>query len=150
MLYLGGLARCAGPGAEDSLSRRLQLAGAVRMRFLALPDEISAIRQVADPSVLLSRRVEVVEERSAEALLLAMASLPLELRRVVAEAAEAARASLPVSGRQLLDAGISPGPQVGRTLKLTRDALIDGVMRDDEALAWALDTARCLQAEEKP
>jgi len=151
MLYLGGLARCAGPGAEDSLSRRLQLAGAVGRRFLGLPDEISAIRQVADPSVLLSRRVEVVEERSAEALLLAMASLPLELRRVVAEAAEAAaRVSLPVSGRQLLDAGISPGPQIGRTLKLTRDALIDGVMRDDEALAWALDTARCLQAEEKP
>lgn len=150
MLYLGGLARYAGPGAEDSLSRRLQLAGAVRRRFLALPDEISAILQVADPSVLLSQRVEVVEERSAEALLLAMASLPLELRRVVAEAAEAARASLPVSGRQLLDAGIPPGPQVGRTLKLTRDALIDGVMRDDEALAWALDTARCLQAEEQP
>jgi hypothetical protein len=95
--------------------------------------------------------VEIVEERSAEALLLAMASLPLELRRIVAEAAvAAARVSLPVNGRQLVDAGIPPGPQVGRTLKLTRDALIDGVIRDDEALAWALDTARCLQAEEKP
>jgi hypothetical protein len=95
--------------------------------------------------------VEIVEERSAEALLLAMASLPLELRRLVAEAAvAAARASLPVNGRQLVDAGIPPGPQVGRTLKLTRDALIDGVIRDDEALAWALDTARCLQTEEKP
>lgn len=92
-----------------------------------------------------------MEEQSSEALLLAMASLPLEARRVVAEAAEAAaRASLPVSGRQLVDAGIPPGPHVGRTIKLTRDALIDGVMSDDEALAWALETARCLQAEEKP
>ncbi len=144
-------ARCAGSGAERSLAHRLQLAGAVRRRLLALPDEISAIRQAADRSVILSRRVEVVEEQSAEALLLAMASLPLEARRVVAEAAEAAaRASLPVSGRQLVDAGIPPGPHVGRTIKLTRDALIDGVMRDDEALAWALETARCLQAEEKP
>jgi hypothetical protein len=151
MLYLGGLSRCAGSGAERSLAHRLQLAGAVRRQLLALPDEISAIRQVADRSVLLSKRVEVVEEQSAEALLLAMASLPLEVRRVVAETAEvAARTSLPVSGRQLVDAGIQPGPHVGRTIKLTRDALIDGVMRDDEALAWALETARCLQAEEKP
>jgi hypothetical protein len=55
---------------------------------------------------------------------------------------------LPVSGRQLVDAGIPPGPHIGRTLKLTRDALIDGVMRDDEALEWALETARCLQTEE--
>ena len=78
-----------------------------------------------------------------------MASLPLEARRAVAEAAVAAvRVSLPVSGRQLVDAGIPPGPHIGRTLKLTRDALIDGVMRDDEALEWALETARCLQTED--
>jgi tRNA nucleotidyltransferase (CCA-adding enzyme) len=151
ILYLGGLARCAGSGAEHSLVHRLQLAGTDRRQFLSLLDEISTIRQAADGSVPLSRRVEIVEECSAEALLLAMASLPLEAGRAVAEAAEAAvRVSLPVSGRQLVDAGIPPGPHIGRTLKLTRDALIDGVMRDDEALTWALETARCLQTEEKP
>jgi len=149
VLYVGGLAQCAGSGSEGSLVHRLQLAGAVRRQFLSLPDEISTIRRAADGSTPLSRRVEIVEECSAEALLLAMASLPLEARRAVAEAAVAAvRVSLPVSGRQLVDAGIPPGPHIGRTLKLTRDALIDGVMRDDEALEWALETARCLQTED--
>ena len=150
MLYLGGLARSAGPGAERSLVDRLQLAGAVRTQFLSMPDEISTIRRAADSSALLSRRVKIVEECSAQSLLLAMASLPLEARRAVAEAAVAAvRISLPVSGHQLVDTGIPPGPHIGRTLKLTRDALIDGVMHDDEALTWALETARCLQTDEK-
>ena len=78
-----------------------------------------------------------------------MAGLELEARRDVAEAAEAAtRAPAPVSGQQLIDAGVAPGPHVGRTLKLTRDALVDGIVSPEEAMAWALETARALGTRE--
>ena len=67
----------------------------------------------------------------------------------VAAAEAAVRVKVPVRGQQLIDAGVPPGPHIGRTLKLTRDAIIDGVMEADEASAWALETARCLGAEEE-
>jgi len=149
VLYLGGLGLKGRPGAVPNLVDRLKLAGAFRDRFLALPQEVSIIEHAADPDLPLSRRVQLVEDRPAEALLLAMASLPLESRRAVAAAAEAAvRVKVPVRGQQLIDAGITPGPHVGRALKLTRDAIIDGAMGVEEAPAWALETARCLDAEE--
>jgi len=145
ILYLGGLALRAGAEAVAGLGRRLQLVGALHDRFVALPEEVAAITRAASPDLPRSQRVRLVEGQSVEALLLGMAGLELEERREVADAVEAAvRVQAPVSGRQLLDAGVSPGPHVGRTLKLTRDALVDGVITEDEALAWALSTSRSL------
>ena len=150
VLYLGGLSLHGGSGAVANLVERLKLAGAFRDRFLALPEEVAMVQRAADPDLPLSQRVQLVEDRPAEALLLAMAGLPLELRRAVAAAAEASvRVEVPVRGQQLIDAGVHPGPHVGRTLKLTRDAIIDGVMEVEEAPAWALETARCLDTEEE-
>ncbi|MCK5375668.1 MAG: CBS domain-containing protein, partial [Acidobacteria bacterium] len=145
ILYLGGLALRAGAEAVAGLGRRLQLVGALHDRFVALPEEVAAITRAASSDLPRSQRVRLVEGQSVEALLLGMAGLELEERREVADAVEAAvRVQAPVSGRQLLDAGVSPGPHVGRTLKLTRDALVDGVITEDEALAWALSTSRSL------
>jgi len=150
VLYLGGLSLFGEPDAVANLVQRLRLAGALRDRFLALPEDVSIVQRAADPGLPLSQRVQLVEDRPAEALLLAMAGLPLEKRRAVAAAAVASvRVEIPIRGQQLIDAGVPPGPQIGRTLKLTRDAIIDGVMEIDEAPAWALETARCLDAEEE-
>ena len=51
------------------------------------------------------------------------------------------------SGQNLIDEGVSPGPHIGRALRLTRDALIDDMIAADEALRWALETARSLETE---
>jgi hypothetical protein len=92
-----------------------------------------------------------VEQHPIEALLLAMSELPLESRRDLAVAAvAAARVQLPVTGQQLIDDGVSPGPHIGRALNLTRDALIDDMIAADEALMWALETARSLETEMSP
>ena len=145
VLYLGGLALQTGPEAIGGLVERLQLSGTLRRRFLTLPDEVADIKKAADPNSPRSQRVRLVEPVSTEALLLGMAGLPMEGRRLVADAAvAAARLLVPVTGQELIDAGVPPGPQVGRTLQLTRDAMVDEVVAPDEALAWAINTARGL------
>ena len=77
-----------------------------------------------------------------------MSRLPLEPKRALANAAVAAtHVSLPVTGQQLVEGGISPGPHIGRALRLTRDALIDDMIAAEDSLAWAVETARSLEAE---
>ena len=148
VLFLGGLALTAGAEAVEGLAGRLQLGGPIGDRFLALPAAVDAIKTAADSGLSLSQRAHAVEEHSTEALLLAMSGLPLESRRGLAIAAvAAARVHLPVTGQQLIDDGVSPGPHIGRALYLTRDALIDDMIAADEALTWAVETARSLETE---
>ncbi len=60
----------------------------------------------------------------------------------------AARLDPPVTGQQLLDHDVPPGPRIGRALAMARDALVDGVISPDEALPWAVKTAMALEDEE--
>jgi tRNA nucleotidyltransferase (CCA-adding enzyme) len=148
ILFLGGLALSAGSEAMFELAERLQLGGPTRELFLALPAAVDEIKAVANSGLSLSQQAQVVEQHPAEALLLAMSDLPLQSRRSLANAAVAAvRVQLPVSGQNLLDGGVSPGPHIGRALRLTRDALIDDMIAAEDALTWALETARSLETE---
>ncbi len=147
-LFLGGLAIAAGPDVVKELVRRLQLGGPARDQFLFLPAAVAAIKEAANHRMSLSQRAQVVEQHPPEALLLAMSELPLEFRRNLADAAVASvRVRLPVTGQNLIDRGISPGPHIGRALRLTRNALIDDMIAADDALGWALETARSLESE---
>jgi tRNA nucleotidyltransferase (CCA-adding enzyme) len=148
ILFLGGLASRAGAGAVEALAHRLQISGPTGDLFLSLPAAIEEIRASSTANLSLSQRAQVVEQHSTEALLLAMAGLPLEARRGLAIAAvTASRVRLPVTGRQLIDGGVPPGPHIGRAIKMTRDALIDDVIAAEDALAWAVQTARSLETE---
>jgi tRNA nucleotidyltransferase (CCA-adding enzyme) len=149
LLYLGGLALHGELDTITALVERLQPPGMLRDRLLALPEETTTLMAAVDADLANSQLVSMAETRSTEALLLSMAALPLESRRKLATAAEtAATVAVPIAGQQLIDAGVPPGPHVGRALAQTRDALIDGVIGSDEALEWALDTARYLLSEE--
>ncbi len=151
ILFLGGLALSAGSDATYELAERLQLGGPHRELFLTLPVAVDEIKAAADSGLSRSQQAQVVEQHPAEALLLAMSDLPLLSRRNLANAAvAAARVQLPVSGQNLLDGGVSPGPHIGRALRLTRDALIDDMIVVDDALRWALETARSLETEIHP
>ena len=148
ILFLAGLAVQPGADTVAHLAERLQLGGSVRDRVLALPHQVETIVQAADPSLPRSQRSRVIENCAPEALLLAMAEVPLEARRVLADAAEAAvRLELPVTGQQLLDHDVPPGPHIGRALTMARDALVDGVVSADEVLSWAVATAAGLKEE---
>ena len=132
----------------NDLVHRLQLGGPTRDLFFALPAAVGEIKTATNSGLSLSQQTQVVEQHPTEALLLAMSDLPLQGRRCLAAAAVAAvRVKLPVSGQDLLDGGVSPGPHIGRALRLTRDALIDDMIAPDEALGWALQTARSLEVE---
>jgi tRNA nucleotidyltransferase (CCA-adding enzyme) len=150
ILFLGGLALSAGEEVVARLAHRLQLGGAVGERFLSLPDAVEAISAAARPGMALSQRAQILEQHPAEALLLAMSRLPLDSRRALASAAVASvHVRLPVTGRQLIDGGVSPGPHIGRALRLTRDALIDDMIGPDDSLRWAMETARSLETERR-
>jgi hypothetical protein len=87
--------------------------------------------------------VHAVENRYPETILLAMAGLELDAGRRLADAVEAAeRTRPPVTGQQLVDAGVAPGPWIGRALRRVRDAMVDGEIDDSAALALAVDVAQ--------
>jgi tRNA nucleotidyltransferase (CCA-adding enzyme) len=148
LLYLGGLALRAPNGAPARLADRLQLSGDLRRRTLALADGVSEVRAASLPNLVRSERVTAVESHPPEVLLLAMAGLDIEARRRVANAAVAAvRVLPPVTGREILAAGIAPGPHVGIALKRTRDAIVDGELSSQDALEFAVSVARNSQTE---
>jgi tRNA nucleotidyltransferase (CCA-adding enzyme) len=148
LLFLGGLALQAGEGIERRLADRLQLAGELRCRMIDLPSGVTRVREACSGSLKRSQRVRAVEKQHAEVVLLAMAGVELPARRVLADAVEAAtRVTPPISGQHLIDAGIEPGPQVGRALRRTRDALVDGEITEDRSLGFAAAEARSLMEE---
>ncbi len=149
LLYLGGLILHAGAGAHERLVVRLQLSGELASRTLALPDGVAEVAAASDPGLTRSERVSIVESHAPEVLLLAMAGLDFDARRRVADAVVAAvRVSPSVTGREIVAAGVAPGPHVGLALKKTRNALVDGVIEHDEALRYAISVARENQTEE--
>jgi tRNA nucleotidyltransferase (CCA-adding enzyme) len=143
-LFLGALALRAPPGAELRLCERLQLAGDLRRRMLALPVGVEEVRTVAeDTSLAPSQRLHRVDGQPSEVLLLAMAGVDLAARRRLADAVETAvRLQPPVSGADLLASGVPPGPHVGLAIRRARDAVVDGVISPGGALAYAVAAAR--------
>ncbi|MCD4750896.1 MAG: CBS domain-containing protein [Thermoanaerobaculales bacterium] len=141
-LFLGGLAALSGEGGPALLASRLQMTGADGRNMERLVEDITALKQITTEDHSLSLRVREVEERAPEALLLAMAGLDLDRRRVLARAAEAAtRISAPVSGQQLRDAGIPQGPHIGRAIQTVRAGVIDGRVNAADALEAAIEVA---------
>jgi hypothetical protein len=142
VLFFGGLALSGGVDACRRLGERLQLSRPRRERLLALPPAEADLRREAEADHKASERVRQVESHPVEAVLVAMAGLGLEPRRRLAAAVEASvRIRPPVTGAQLLRAGIPPGQHVGDALKRTRDALVDGEITPERALEHAVATA---------
>ena len=144
LLYLGALVHRAPDGAAERLADRLQLVGDLRRHMLELPDTVrDMVSAATNPGLSTSARMHFVEGRSPEAVLLAMADLGMSDRRQLADAVEAlARIDSPVTGSELVAAGVPPGPHVGKALAKARDALVDGEINAEEAHDFALEAAR--------
>ena len=143
LLMLGALALHAGGQVPARLADRLQLTGEQHRLMVTLDRSVAAIRRLGGPDHSRSSRVHAVEKGPSEAVLLAMAGVDLDAARRLAEAVEASvRVRPPVTGRQLVDAGVPPGPWVGRALRLTRDAIVDGTIGEGDSLDFAINAAR--------
>ncbi len=151
LLYLGALVIRAADGAAKRLADRLQLVGVSRRRILELPEAVrDMIAAATDPDLSKAERTHRVEGQSPEAVLLTMADLKMPHRRRLADAiGTLARVVTPVTGGELLAAGVPPGPHVGRALARTRDALVDGEITADEALSFAIEAARTAAVSEE-
>ncbi len=150
LLYLGALTLFGDLETATHLAERLQLAGERRTCLADCAVRVAAVQAAVDEAAAPSALVRAVEEVPVGAVLLAMAGLDLERRRRLADAVEAAARVQPaVSGKDLLARGLPPGPHIGRALRQTRDALVDGVIGAGESGEFALTRARALMRERR-
>jgi tRNA nucleotidyltransferase (CCA-adding enzyme) len=145
-LFLGALMFASGPDAVDDVVARLKLSGRAAQCLVTLADTVATATTAADDGRRPSERVALLEDRSSEGILLAMARLDLASRQRLARALEAGiRTGMPATGADLVATGIAPGPWIGRALRDTRWAILDGEIASDEAVGWA--TARAHELE---
>jgi tRNA nucleotidyltransferase (CCA-adding enzyme) len=90
----------------------------------------------------LPRRIAAIEGLSGDELLAAAALLPAASARRLLEARKAAGLRLGIRGRDLVAAGVPPGPAIGRALAATLSARRTGAIPAEEELSFAVKAAR--------
>jgi tRNA nucleotidyltransferase (CCA-adding enzyme) len=125
----------------DAIARRLNLSSAPSRTVRAWPAAREALSRAGDRGVAaLAERIEGLGE---DALLAAAATAPAPLARRILSIRDAAPAyRLTIRGKDLVAAGIPPGPAIGRALSATISARRDGAIRPEQELAFALKAAR--------
>ena len=119
--------------AAARIARRLALTREDLSRLLRWPSVRSRLGQ--DPSIARSERLSPDEIVAAAALSASPAARRLE------DQLRSLDASLSIRGRDLLAAGVPPGPRVGRALEATLEALRDGRISREEELDFAVRNA---------
>ncbi len=142
-LYLGGLAAWTGGDGPRRLAERLGLAGRLKADFVELGSWIDSLASAIEKQSPISALAGLLDRSGPEPALLAMARQTGERRHVLAEALQrTARLELPVTGRDLMAAGLPPGPHIGLGLRAAREALLDGSATPAEAKELAVQVAR--------
>lgn len=125
-------------GEAGELAARLSLVGEAGRVLRVWPDTLDHLRGISraerskDP---LPREISV-EERAAAAAVLP----PADRRRLLAR--EETPVALQIRGRDLVAAGVSPGPEIGRALARTLSARREGRISEEEELPFALNSIR--------
>jgi tRNA nucleotidyltransferase (CCA-adding enzyme) len=89
------------------------------------------------------RALRAMDGVSDDEVIAAAAGLPAAFRARLLDARRAASGlRLRIRGRDLLAAGVAPGPAIGRALSATLSARRDGAIRAEEELSFALEAAR--------
>ncbi len=141
-VLLGALAWELSPEAAERFADRLDLAGALRERVVGTGGRrdagarLAGVRRLSEASRLLAAF------DAADLVLLLGHGGDRARDWIRRELGEARRMELVVRGRDLLDAGLPPGPALGRALQATRAARLDGEITAAEELDFALREAR--------
>jgi tRNA nucleotidyltransferase (CCA-adding enzyme) len=121
-----------------TLADRLSLAGTDRRILISWPatlQRLGTLPQPLSPSAVAAIRLSSEERLAASAVLSGSAGRALLL------AALRGKVTLAIGGRDLVRAGLAPGPQIGRALTRTLDARRDGMISREEELEFALRVA---------
>lgn len=139
---LAALACRAGEEGGQEMARRLSLSGEpARLATTARAEVEGLLAAATRPRARPSELLAAVERARSVLALVAMASGSEEARARLHRALTLAhRGVLPISGADLVAAGVRPGPALGEALRRTRAALVDGEIRTEEALDFALTT----------
>lgn len=145
--YLAALATRAGERGGAAIARRAALSGTVAALVReARPRTEQLLAALAEPGLRPSGIVAAVERVPRALALVAMAHAGAETRRLLRTALTVwLRAVPPVTGADLVAAGITPGPVVGEAVRRARAAVLDGKVARDRAVAWAVEEARALE-----
>src|SRR4029077_13933674 len=103
------------PDAATALADRLRLSGRERRTLLSWPSTLSQLRSPPRFSPSSVAKLDL----SAEELLASLAVLPGPARRDILRAIRKSPVELEIAGRDLVKAGLAPGPEVGRALART-------------------------------
>jgi tRNA nucleotidyltransferase/poly(A) polymerase len=125
----------------DAIARRLNLSSAPSRTVRAWPADWKALSRAGDRGVAaLAERIEGLGE---DALLAAAAAATAPLARRILSIRDAGPAfRLTIRGKDLVAAGIPPGPAIGRALSATLSARRNGAIRPEQELAFAVKAAR--------
>ena len=132
----------ASSGEASGVASRLGLSGDPGRRLTGWPGVVAGLPPgIARLSPSEARRA--ASRLGPDELVALAAFLPGRDANALRAAAEPApEAGLSIRGRDLLAAGVPPGPAVGRALERTRAALEDGRIGPAEQLEFALRSAR--------
>ncbi|HEY6928951.1 MAG TPA: hypothetical protein VJA66_04665 [Thermoanaerobaculia bacterium] len=135
--WLAYLLAWTGPlpaAAANALAGRFRLAGKTRRIVLAWPARWGKIRT----SALLSASAVADLRLTPEERLASLVLLPETARRRLRRALEAIPVQLSITGEDLIRAGWTPGPEIGRALSRTLAARRDGAITPEQELDFAL------------
>lgn len=127
-------------GMAEAVAERLNLPRSERAAVRGWPH--SSKRLVGAARASLPRRIAAIEGVSADELLAAATLLNGVSARLLLAARKAAGLRLGIRGRDLLAAGVAPGPAVGRALAATLSARRAGAISAEEELSFAVKAAR--------
>lgn len=140
LVYLAALALRGGERAGEVLASRLSLAGEAREVVARAREGVEKLLAQAANGRKPSQLVESLERTPPVWWVLAMVLASPSQRQVLRQAlTDWLRRPLPVRGGELVAKGVPEGPWVGRAVRATRAAVLDGEVAAEQALAYALE-----------
>ena len=125
----------------DAIARRLNLPRAPARAVRAWPSVGKALSRGGDRgNAQLADQIEGLSEDSV--LASAAGATPRSARGILSVWDSAPGFRLTIRGKDLVEAGIPPGPAIGRALSATLSARRDGAIRPEQELAFAIKAAR--------
>ncbi|HZI66236.1 MAG TPA: hypothetical protein VFF17_06695 [Thermoanaerobaculia bacterium] len=141
LVYLLSWMGISSEPAARAMAARLNLPREARDRVLAWPKAARSLERATRgrPGTLAA----LLSREDDDTVLAAAASAPPPSRRsILAARAVSPGFRLTIGGADLIAAGVSPGPSIGRALSRTLAARREGTIRAEEELAYALKAAR--------